>query len=409
VADGPLRGVRVLDLTHVWAGPLAVRILADLGADVTRVEGPASRGPRVWNETPIGGWVGGDPRDEPWNRNAAFVKLGRNRSSLCLDLKDPAGRRTFLELVAVADVVIENFSARAMPALGLDYQTLKTANPRLIYVAMPGYGSCGPDRDRVAFGPTIEPVSGLTSVMGYGPDEPRTTAMALVDPVAALTAASAVVTALRQRGSDGAYVDLSLHEAGVTYNGPWLVERQLGGDPRPVGNRHPQMAPHGIYRCAGDDAWIAVACRDDAQWRALCALLGSPSGGPFEPGAGLTQRRTHHDAIDAAISRWTACRSPAAAVAALQAAGVAAGAVSAAPDLLEDPQARDRGFFVPLEEGMPVPGTPIRMAGTSTADWSPCPRLGADNEAVLKRWLGYSSHQVRELERTGVLADRPPA
>jgi crotonobetainyl-CoA:carnitine CoA-transferase CaiB-like acyl-CoA transferase len=405
VADGPLRGVRILDLTHVWAGPLAVRILADLGADVVKVEAPASRGPRVWNETPLGGWIGGEPHDEPWNRNAVFVKLARNRASLCIDLKAPDGKRAFLDLVAVADVVIENFSARAMPSLGLGYDTLKAANPRLVYVAMPGFGTHGPYKDRVAFGPTIEPISGLTSVMGYSAEEPRSTAMALTDPIAALSAASAVLTALRRRGAEGAYVELSLHEAGVCYNGPWLIERQLGGEVMPLGNRHPRMAPHGVYRCAGHDAWVAVACRDEGQWRALCTLIG----GPLEPTADLTERQTQHQAIDAAISAWTAARSPADAVGALQDAGIAAGQVNAAPDMIDDPQVIHRGFFVPLDAGMPVPGTPVKMAGTATADWSPCPKLGADNAAVLKGWLGYGDEQVRELERAGVLADRPPA
>lgn len=407
MADGPLRGVRILDLTHVWAGPLAVRVLADLGAAVVKVEAPASRGPRRWHEVPLGGWVGGDPGDEPWNRNAVFVKLSRNRRSLCIDLKAPAGRRAFLDLVAVADVVIENFSAAAMPGLKLDWEHLQAANPRLVYVSMPGFGSSGPYRDRVAFGPTVEPMTGLTSVMGYGPEEPRCTAMALMDPIAALSAASAVMTALRERDRKGRglRVELSLHEAGVGYSGPWLVERQLGGQPVPLGNRHPRMAPHGVYPCAGQDDWVAVACRDDDQWRALCSLLG----GGLDPHADLRERQARHDAIDARISTWTRERTPAAAATALQAAGVPAGPVNAVPEMIADPQVRYRGFFVPLEDALPVPGTPVKMAGSSPADWSPCPKLGADNAAVLRDWLGYDDARITDLQQAGVLADRPPA
>jgi crotonobetainyl-CoA:carnitine CoA-transferase CaiB-like acyl-CoA transferase len=407
MADGPLRGVRILDLTHVWAGPLAVRILADLGADVVKVEAPASRGPRVWNETPLGGWLSGDPRDEPWNRNALFVKLARNRQSLCMDLKSPEGKRAFLDLVQVADVVIENFSARAMPSLGLGYEALKAANPRLVYVTMPGFGTWGPYRDRVAFGPTVEPISGLTCVMGYGADEPRTTAMALMDPIAALSAASAVATALqaRQRKGEGAYVELSLHEAGVSYSGPWLIEHQLGGEIRPLGNRHPQMAPHGVYRCAGDDAWVAIACRNDSQWRALCELMPSY----LDANATLPERRLRHDAIDDVISDWTSLRTKHAAAIELQAAGIAAGAVNTVPDMLEDPQVAYRQFFVPLEEATPVPGNPVKMTGISAVDWTRCPKLGADNAAVLGAWLGYGAERIADLERAGVLARRPPA
>jgi crotonobetainyl-CoA:carnitine CoA-transferase CaiB-like acyl-CoA transferase len=407
MADGPLHGIRILDLTHVCAGPLAARILADLGADVVKVEAPASRGPLVWSGAPLGGWIGGDPRDEPWNRNAAFVKLARNRRSLCIDLKAPAGRSAFLDLVQVADVVIENFSARAMPSLGLGYDSLKAANPRIVYVTMPGFGTTGPYRDRVAFGPTVEPISGLTCVMGYGPEEPRSTAMALMDPIAAMSAASAVVTALRarERTGVGTYVELSLFEAGVSYSGPWLIEHQLGGRVHPIGNRHPHMAPHGVYRCSGADAWVAVACRTDAQWRSLCALLDAS----LDPDATSSERQAAHDDIDAAITAWTSTRSKEDAAVTLQALGIAAGPVNIVPDMADDPQVTHREFFVPLEEATPVPGNPVKMAGVSPQTWSPCPPLGADNRAVLADWLDYDEAQIADLERTGVLAQRPPA
>ena len=406
MADGPLRGVRILDLTHVWAGPLAVRVLADLGAQVVKVEAPYGRGPRQFAETPIGGFLGGDPAGEPWNRNAVFVKLMRNRRSLCMDLKRIEGRETFLELVRTADVVIDNFSARAMPSLGLDYETLKAANPRIVQVRMPGYGSSGPYKDRVAFGPTVEPLSGLTNVLGYGKGEPRCTSLALMDPIAALSAAAAVVTALRRRATTGAgaYVELSLHEGGVGFCGPWLIERQLGGDVQPLGNRHPAMAPHGVYPCAGEDQWIAVGCANDAQWRALCGLVGAA----LDPQAALPSRKADHDRIDAAIARWTAHHAKHEATALLQAAGVPAGPVNTAPDMIADPQVIHRQFFVPLEDRTPVPGSPVKMTGITSADWTACPRLGADNAAVLKDWLGYDEVRVGELERQGVLADRPP-
>ena len=144
---GPLNGVRILDLTHVWAGPLATRIFSDLGAEVVKVERALGRGPSVAAIEPIAGWIGGAPGDEPWNNNAAFVKLARNAKSVSLDLKQPAGRELFLRLVSVADVVIENFSARAMPSMDLGYDVLQAHNPRLIYVTMPGYGTFGPYKD----------------------------------------------------------------------------------------------------------------------------------------------------------------------------------------------------------------------------------------------------------------------
>jgi crotonobetainyl-CoA:carnitine CoA-transferase CaiB-like acyl-CoA transferase len=294
-----------------------------------------------------------------------------------------------------------------MPELGLDFDRLRAVNPRIVYVSMTGYGSAGPYRDRVAFGPTVEPLSGLGSLLGYSPGESRCTTMALLDPIAALSAAAAVVTALRQRAEtgQGARVELSLHEGGVSFSGPWLLEHQLGGSVAPRGNRHPAMAPHGVYPCAGDDAWIAIGCADDTEWQALCGAIG----GDLDPGADLHARIADHDAIDAAITRWTRGRDKHDAAIQLQANGVPAGPVNTTPDMLADPQAIYRAFFVPLEEHMPVPGNPVKMAGLTSTDWTPCPKLGADNAAVLRDWLGYDDQRIQELERSGVLANRPPA
>ena len=337
-----------------------------------------------------------------------FVKLQRNKRSVAIDLKTKAGREAFLELVAVADVVIENFSADAMPALGLDHDALSRANPSIIYMAMPGYGKDGPYRDRVAFGPTVEVMSGLTHVLGYGADEPRNTAIALMDPIAALNAAGAIVTALRERQAtgQGSFIEMSLHESGVAFCGPWLVEHQLGGRVERIGNRHPSMAPHGVYPCSGDDAWVAIACRNDADWRGVCSVIGAA----LDPTASLADRRAQSDTLDEAIAAWTANRAKHDAASELQAAGVPAGPVNITPDMTADPQVRERGFFVPIEPGpTPVPGNPIKMDGIGSDDWTPCPTLGADNAAVLRDWLGYDDGRIREMERAGVLADKPPA
>jgi len=405
MAEGPLKGVRILDLSHVWAGPLGTRILSDLGAQIVKIEAPYGRGPQQAIYSPIGGWIGGEAGEEPWNSNAIFVKLARNSQSVCINLKSEAGRDTFLKLVEIADVVIENFSARAMPSLGLDYETLKMRNPRIIYLTMPGYGTYGPYRDWVAFGPSVEPMSGLTNVMGYNKEEPFNTAMALMDPIAAVSLSAAVVTALRQRErtGTGAQVEMSLHEAGVSYSGPWLIEHQLGGNLEPIGNRHPQMAPHGVYRCKGEDEWLAIACRDDTEWRSLCNVIGT------DPDADIEQRRETHAVIDAAISNWTGSRLKTRAAEELQAAGVPAGPVNTTPDMVSDPQVRHRGFFVPLEPvDTPIPGSPIKLNGASSDDWTPCPKLGADNARILKDWLDYTDHEIGQLEKSGVLLNKPP-
>jgi crotonobetainyl-CoA:carnitine CoA-transferase CaiB-like acyl-CoA transferase len=232
--------------------------------------------------------------------------------------------------------------------------------------------------------------------------------MALPDPVAAVSATAAVVTALRRRDrtGQGAYIEMSLHEAGVALCGPWFIERQLGTQIERIGNRHPVMAPHGIYRCRGEDEWVAICCSSDADWQALCAVIGTE----LNPHTDLASRRATSSTIDAAINSWTATRPKNEVANVLQAAGVAAGPVNTTPDMTADPQVQARGFFVPLEAGpTPIPGNPIKMSGSSSADWTPCPRLGADNAIVLRDWLGYTHEKIADMQQAGVLFDKPPS
>lgn len=405
---GPLNGLRILDLTHVWAGPLAVRFLADLGAEVVRVEAPLGRGTREFPSQPIGGWLGGEPGDDPWNNNALMVKLTRNRRSLCLDLKQETGRTTFLRLVKKADVLIENFSARAMPSLGLDKETLFAANPRLIYVTMPGFGHSGPLKDRVAFGPTVEVMSGLTNVFGYGPKQPRNTAMALMDPICGVNAVSAVIEAVRERAEQGTeagptYIEMSLHEGGVAYSGPWLIDHQLGNAVQSLANRHLQIAPHGVFSCM-DSTWIALACVCQEQWHGLCELIDGLS-----PNWDLVARQGAEDEIESHVARWCGKQKQAEAVLKLQAAGVAAGPVNTTPDMLADEQIRAREYFANYERfNTPMPGNPIVMPGLDNSQWQPSPALGNDNESVLRDWLGLQPDDIRDLQHQAVLNDQPP-
>ena len=410
--NGPLNGIRILDLTHVWAGPLAVRMLADLGAEVIKIEAPYGRGPQQMPAEPIGGWLGGQPGEEPWNDNAMFAKFHRNRRSVCVNLKQASGRQLLLELAAEADVIVENFSAGAMQKMQLGYAVLKAANPAIIYVTMPGFGASGPYCQRVAFGPVVEPMSGLTVMLGYAPEEPRNSAMAVMDPVAATHAFAGVVTALRNRARDGegCCVELSLHEGGVSYSGPWLLERQMGEVPRCVGNRHPNMAPHGIYRCRGEDQWIALACESDAQWAALCDVIkAADQGAALEPGWSLQQRRDHADGIDHAIGEWCRAKDKHRLAETLQRRGVPAGPVNTVAEMAGDPHVQERGFFVPYERfATPMPGNPIHMSGLDSREWTPCPRLGQHNREVLAEWLGMGDEQIDDLVKTHVIADQPP-
>ena len=409
MVNGPLNGARILDLTHVWAGPLGVRFLADLGAEVVRVEPPMGRGPQTFPYTPLGGWLGSAAGDDPWNTNAIFVKLMRNRRGLSVDLKAAEGKAVFLQLVAAADVVIENFSANAMDRLGLGYDTLLEANPNIIYVSMPGFGNSGPLAQRVAFGPTVEAMSGLTDVLGYEADDPKNTAMALMDPISATHAFAAVVQALRHKKNTGAgcRIEMSLHEGGVNYNGPWLIDRQLGNPIETWGNRHPRMVPHGVYRCQGDDQWVAIACQQQTHWRKLAAFLNAEVGTAFSTDLDLDARREIEPEIDEALTALTAGIDKHEISQCLQTAGIAAGAVNTTPDMAADEQTIERQFFVNYERhATPMPGNPIKMAGLDSGEWQRCPGLGEHNDEVLRDWLGYDQRQIDGL--AAVLHNKPP-
>ena len=409
---GPLNGVRVIDLTRVWAGPLATRILADLGADVIKVEAPTGRGAA----TPAAG-VGralGGSGDRPWNQQGSFNKLSRNKRSLAIDLKSAEGRELFLRLVAESDVVIENFSARAMERLGLGYERLRAANESIIYVGMPGFGRSGPYRDYVALGPSIEPMTGLASLMGYGDGTPRVTSKAVPDAIGGTHGAAAVVSALQRRArtGTGCAVDLSQHEASVELLGEYFVDYQLTGrTPAVVGNGHAEWSPHGTYPCAGEDHWIVIAARDEAEWRALSALAarGWTEDQRF---ATAKVRREHTEAIDEAIGGWTRGFAAVELMSRLQAAGVPAGAVLSAPEMLADPHLRARGFFVTLDQPdvgeIVYPGTPVQFDGRRRSDWVPAPTLGQHNAEVLGGLLGLTDGEIDALHESGVLANRPP-
>jgi crotonobetainyl-CoA:carnitine CoA-transferase CaiB-like acyl-CoA transferase len=411
----PLDGIRILDLTRIWSGPLVTRILGDLGAEVIKIEAQDSRGGR---NAPRGSVAAGGaaPPERHWNRQPLFNKLNRNKKSIAVDLKHPRGRELFLRLVEKCDVVIENFSARAMPGLGLSYEDM-ARNERIIYLAMPAYGQFGPYRDYVGLGPSIEPVTGLTALMGYSDDEPRVTSKAITDPIAGVATAAAVVEAIarRERTGRGGLVDLSQHETGVGMVGEYLIERQLTGrEPARIGNAHRDYCPHGIYRCAGDDSWISIAARDDAEWRALCAVLGLDALTSDARFATIEARRENRAALDAAIEAATSSRDKRDLEAALQARGVPAGSVLSAPEYLADPHLNARGYFVELahpEAGTSTwDGTPVMFNGSRGYEvWLPAPCLGEHASELLTSLLGLTESDIQDLFDSHVLADTPPA
>ena len=417
LAGGPLQGVRVLDLTRVWAGPLATRILGDLGADVIKVEaawarGPATRSARVARLTHL--FPENDAGKRPYNRNAAFNKMNRSKRSVTLELGEPEGRRIFEALVERADVVCDNFSPRVMPKLGLDPERLHEINPGVIAVSMPGFGNSGPYRDRLAYGPLIESTMGLTSALGYRDGGPHRSGIAWPDPMTALHTAVGTLAMLYGRSQSlegrGGTVETPMVEAMATMFGDHILAAQLRGSAEPRrGNRHPGRVPQGCYPCLGDDRWIAISVEDDDQWRTLCGVAALPD---VFAAMSLAERQADEDRIDESLSEWTRSRSRNDLLVRLLRAGVTAAPVSDARDMAEDPFLEARGFWAEVDHRevgrRRYAGLPIHLSATPATYRLGAPCLGEHNREVLMQVLGFSASRVDELERAELLTDRPP-
>jgi crotonobetainyl-CoA:carnitine CoA-transferase CaiB-like acyl-CoA transferase len=430
-----LDGVRVLELSIAWAGPLAGRFLGDLGAEVIKVEHPTARGAGTTGAggfsvtEDISGWTWGtlpgpvfrsgiypdaDPGDEPWNRQGVFNKMNRNKRSLCIDLKLPAGRDVFERLVAKTDIVLNNYSPRGVRSLRIDYDDLAAINPNIIAVSLSGYGSTGPDQARVSWGPMLEAQSGLTALTGHPDGGPVKMGAALPDPMGGTHCAFAVLAALaeRDRTGHGMFLDISQLETYASIGGEIYLAASLTGEAPPRrGNRSDRCAPQGVYPCAGDDAWIAITVASDEEWTALVALVGADALN--DPSLrSVAARFERHDAIDGVIGAWTCGQNKLDLTERLQRAGITAFASLTNGDIVEDPHLRARGFMVEWDQPTigprQYPGFPIHFSKMAPPPMRPTPRLGQDNHYVLADVLGESAETITALERDGVITDRPP-
>ena len=317
--SSPLADIRILDLTRVWAGPLATRILADFGAEVIKISDP-----RV-------------PIDRLGGTNN---KLNRNKPNLALRLDHQSGRDIFLELTATADVVVENFRPRVMRNFNLTYKDLCAVRPDIIMCSMPGYGTTGKYADYPAFGPSVEAMTGLPSMMGYEGGPPRTSALAFPDPVSALNSVAAIMTALnhRRRTGQGQFIDLALIEGPICQIGEYIAAHSRTGiQPPRVGNTHPDHVPYGVYPARGDDEWIAICVTSDEQWRELCRKMGRPELSDSEEYSDESARRNDLNVLDEIIAQWTCGQDGAELAASLQSVGIAAGRAAKNYQLLADP------------------------------------------------------------------------
>lgn len=404
----PLEGVRVLDLTMVWAGPYATRLLGDMGAEVIKVESA-----RFWDMLRSLHYL--PPETERvWNKSAYFNHNNRDKLALSLDLSDPRGRDLLLRLVAQCDVVIENYRADVLERLRLAYETLRAAKPDIILVSMPGHGKSGPEQAYIAYGTNVEQLAGLVSLTGYVDGPPQKSGISYGDPIAGIAAAGAVALALRhrRRTGEGQYVELAQREALSALIGEQIVGYSISGSlPPRSGNRHPRHAPHGVYCCAGEDAWLTLACTTDAEFRALCALIGRPGLADDARYATEPARHTNQEDLEEPITTWTSAREHYAAMAELQAAGVPAGAVLKVPDLFENPQLRARGFWEstahPDSGVWDIDGVAWRLTEHPAHVRLPAPRFAEHNAYVLHHLLGLADAEVAALEEAGLIGSLP--
>lgn len=390
-----LQGLRVVDFTWVLAGPFATRLLADWGAEVIKVQSGVTM---VEGEQNTGGYF------NTWNRN----KLG-----ISLNLSKREGIEVARRLIDISDVVIENFTPRVMVNWGLDYDTLGKEKPELIMLSMSGMGQDGPWRDRTAFGPTVQAMSGITYLTSFPGRPPLGLGYSYADHVAGLMGGLAVLEALEYRESTGRgqYIDLSELEAMSALLGPAVMDCGINGRiASPLGNRpeHRLAAPYGAYRCRGEDRWCAIAVFTEKEWQALVGVMGYPSWVGEERFATHLDRWQNIDQLDPLIEEWTRERSAEEVMSLLQGVGLAVGVVQDAADLARDPQLEARGFFIGLEH--PVlgetlsDGSPVRLSGTSASFQRAAPLLGQDNEYVYRQLLGMSGGEFARYVEEGIIA-----
>jgi crotonobetainyl-CoA:carnitine CoA-transferase CaiB-like acyl-CoA transferase len=404
-ADGglPLQGLRVLSFDKVLAGPYGMTLLAELGAEVIKVE--SRRG-------------GLDPfrffgTGEDVNLSPRFLEFNRNKRSVTIDLKHARGPALIKELVKHCDAVMDNFSLRVMPSIGLSYEELAKIKKDIVCLRMPGLGGIGPKSHYATVGPNINAFTGFTYLWNHPEhaDPPVGSQTVFPDYVSGVLAATLITAASlhRNRTGKGVSIDLSQAEAAAFMIGASLMEGVTRDNGlKPVGNASPFSAPHGCYPCKGDDRWCVIAVESDEQWRALAGVIDKPELARDQRFATFDARKDRSSEIDPLLSAWTEEKEGHEIVATLQRAGIPCGVVQNGADLVSDEHLKARGFLVEQSNErigqIVLPGFPLRFHSCRIEPVWEFPELGRDNQLVLATVLGYDSEKILELTRAGVLA-----
>lgn len=399
--NGPLDGMRIVSFDHVLAGPYGTTILAELGADVIKIE--SSKG----GMDPFRFFgTGEDPNVSP-----RFLEFNRNKRSFTVNLKHPKGQPVLHDLIAKADAVLDNYSVDVVGRIGLGYDQLCKVKPDIVNLRMPGLGTTGPKRYFSTVGVNITAFTGLTYLWNHpGVTHPPIGSQTVFpDYVSGVLCAIIIISGVlhRDRQKRGAFIDLAQSEATAFMIGPSLMEAAASGiDPQPIGNASLAAAPHDCYPCQGEDRWCVIAAETEPQWAALARVLG-PEVAQDSRFQSVDDRLKHRDELNAVISRWTEGQDAFAVMDRLQQAGVPSGVVQTGEDLVNDPQLKARNFIVAVDNPrlgrVVLPNFPLQFANSKlTRRWE-FPVLGKDTETVLREVVGYSDEQIAAHKKDGVL------
>jgi crotonobetainyl-CoA:carnitine CoA-transferase CaiB-like acyl-CoA transferase len=373
------------------SGPVGTSLLGALGAEVIKIENTQGRSPR-------------QPRDSLMQRNSNFMELNRNKLGVALNLNRPEAREAFLKLVAISDVVIDNFSPRVMRNFKLEYEDLVKVKPDIIVARMPAFGTSGPLRDQGAFGPGIDAMSGLSHLTGYADSTPLKPGNYYCDYNAGVHAALAVMTAIfaRRRTGRGQFIEVAMRDGESQLIGEYILDYVMNGRVESrAANRHPTMAPHNVYPALGEDRWLSIAVGHDDEWAALCRVMGKPSLLNDARFSTVLARKRNEAEVDAIVQAWTREQDPLAAMHLLQREGIPASAVHTSQDIALDAQFEYRGTFQEVEtrEGGNLRlGRAAWLAKHATIELKRGPEHGEHTRKVLQELLGYSGEEVEAME-----------
>lgn len=393
----PLRDLKVVDLTQAWAGPYCTMMLADLGAEVIKVE-PPGVGDHVRK------WTVSTSKGE----SPHFIAANRNKRSLALNLKHPKGREILLDLARRSDVLVENFRPGVMQRFGLDYEAVRAVAPAIIYCSVSGFGQSGPSSDHAAYDLIIQGRGGAMSVTGEEGGRPSKPGIPQADVMGALLAAFTIMAALYGRRADGAgrYLDLSMLDMQVTAMAFHIVSYQLGGEvPKPMGAKHPLLAPYESFRTATDEITIGIA--NDDHWQRLCQVLGMPELAADPRYATNSARVDRRSELAARIEDVTVTQPAERWLVVLNERGIPCGRINRVDQLFEDPQIQHRRMLIPIDHAalgkIMIPGVPWKVGPVDQEPAiSPPPSLGQHTVAILTG-LGYSADAIESLRQEGVI------